>query len=114
VYCGSITAVDIDRVRLTFHATMSYRLAGDIYDARPENTTVTLPFSENPEILEFTRPKGTHTEVGGPLANRLLAVQRLARGDKKPYLTITDGKVSRIAFGVNTGNPTTPQCFGAR
>jgi hypothetical protein len=114
VYCGSITAVDTDRARLTFHATMSYRQAGDIWDARPENITVRLPFSETPEVLEFTRPKGTDREWRGTLADRLLAVQRLARGDKKPYVTVEDGKVSRIAFGVNTGNPTMPTCSDSR
>jgi hypothetical protein len=114
VYCGSVVAVDTARARLTFHATMSYRVAGDIHDARPENITVRLAFSEDPVVREFTLPKGTDREWEGPLADRLLEVKRLARGDKKPYVTVEDGKVARISFGLNNGNPTMPTCTDSR
>lgn len=114
VYCGTITGVDPQRGRLTFRTEMSYRVAGDIWDARPESKTLTLPVRRDAEVVEFIRPKGRHKVWEGNGASLLRTVESLSLGDKKPYVTLDNGTITKVTFGVNTGAPSTPKCFDDR
>jgi hypothetical protein len=109
-YCGPLTAVDPARGQVTIHAYMSYRFAGDIYDAQPEDTSFTLPVSGGVEVVELTSAVGT--SATGDRAARLRTAERLAKNERRAYVHLADnGQVETITLGIKSDELSGTGCY---